>query len=165
MTEKPRWLPPVLKLADRTEKDCLNVLHAVFEKDFKNTHLSFHGLSVWWNRKVLPGQRYEEGFWHLISREEQYTVNRYLDLPPAKRLPWCNPCITHSSEDTVKVWDYLERRHRLRTYVWLKRWDYCVILERRNQRQGQIAWLITAFHVDGPTKKRNLQRRFENREP
>lgn len=164
MTEKPIWLPPMLDLADKPDKDCLAALYAVFKKDFKKTNLSFHGLSVWWNRKVPPGQRYEEGFWHLVSREERYTVTRHLDLPRAKRLPWCNPCITHSSEDNVKVWDYLERQRRLRTYVWLKGWDYCAILERRYQRQGQIAWLITAFHIDGPSKKRNLQRKFENRE-
>ena len=29
---------------------------------------------------------------------------------------------------------------------------------------AKIAWLITAFHVDGSSKKRNLQRKFESRE-
>jgi len=53
---------------------------------------------------------------------------------------------------------------QLRMYVWLEYWDYCVILERWDQQQGQLAWLITAFRVDGPSRKRNLQRKFESRE-
>jgi len=164
VTKKPTWLPPMLNLADKTDKDCLAFLYAVFERDFKKSRLSFQGLPVWWNRRVLRGQRYEEGFWHLVSREERDTANRRLDLPRAKRLPWCNPTITHSGENAVKVWDYLERRHRLRTYVWLEGWDYCVILEHRDQSGKQIAWLVTAFHVDGDSRRRNLGRKFENRE-
>ena len=164
MTEKPWWLPPKLDLTGKVEKECLPILYAVFEKDFKNTELLFCGLPVWWDRKVLPGQHYEEGFWHLVSREEGDTANRRLDPPRAEMLPWCRPSITYSNESSIKVWDYLEHQRRLRTYVWLEHWDYCVILERRNQRRGQIAWLITAFHVDGPSRKRNLQKKFESRE-
>ena len=164
MTEKPWWLPPKLDLTGKVEKECLSILYGIFEKDFKNTALLFCGLPVWWNRKVLPGQCYEEGFWHLVSREERDTTSRQLDVPRAEMLPWCRPSITYSNESSIKVWDYLEHGRRLRTYLWLKHWDYCVILERRNQQQGQIAWLITAFHVDGASRKRNLQRKFESRE-
>ena len=163
MTEKPWWLPPKLDLTGKVEQECLPILYAVFEKDFKNTELLFCGLPIWWDQKVLPGQRHEEGFWHLISREEGDTANRRLDPPRTEMLPWCRPSIIYSAESSIKVWDYIERQRRLRTYVWLEHWDYCVILERRNQRQGQIAWLITAFHVDGPSKKRNLQRKFQSR--
>lgn len=164
MTGKPSWLPPMLDLIGKSEEECLSILYEVFTRDFKSGHLSFRGLPVWWNRKILPQQHYEEGFWHLISREERDTVNRRLDPPRAARLPWCKPVLTNYKANQIKVWNYLEHQHRLRTYVWLEYWDYCIILERRNQRQGQVVWLITAFHVDGPSRKRNLQRKFEKRE-
>jgi hypothetical protein len=164
MTEKPIWLPPMLELANNPQEATLAILYAVFRRDFKNDQLSFRGLPVWWNRRVLPGERYEEGFWHLVSREKRYSVNRHLDLPRAMRLPWCNPCIGNCSDNSITIWNYVEHRSQLRTYIWLTDWDYCVVLERRNHRKGPIAWLITAFHVDGPSKKRNLQRKFENRQ-
>lgn len=163
MTEKPHWLPAMLDLTDKAKEESLPILYEVFTRDLKKNRPSFHGLPVWWNRRVLPGQRYEEGFWHLISKEGQDTVNRRLDLPRAERLPWCKPTITYPDENPVKVWDYLERRHRLRTYVWLENWDYCIVLERRDQSGNQVAWLITAFHVDGPSRRRNLRRKFDRR--
>jgi hypothetical protein len=39
MTEKPIWLPPMLKLADKPDEIYLAILYAVFERDFKNTQL------------------------------------------------------------------------------------------------------------------------------
>jgi len=164
MTEKPRWLPPMLDLTSKSEEKCLSILYKIFTKDFKNGHPSFRGLPVWWNRRILLEPRYEEGFWHLVSREDPGTVNRHLDLPRAERLPWCKPVLTNSDLHLTKVWNYLERGHRLRTYVWLEPWDYCVVLECRSLSGKQIIWLITAFHVDGASTRRNLRRKFEERE-
>ena len=164
MTEKPHWLPAMLDLIGKSEEECLSILYEVFTRDFKNGRPLFCGLPVWWNRRILPQQHYEEGFWHLVSREERDTVNRRLDLPRAERLPWCKPVLTNSDANPIKVWNYLERGHRLRTYVWLEPWDYCVVLEHRNLSGKQIAWLITAFHVDGASRRRNLRRKFGRRE-
>ena len=48
-------------------------------------------------------------------------------------------------------------------YVWLENWDYVLILERRPQKIGEIAFLITAFYIDGDSKKRDLRKKLEKK--
>jgi len=63
----------------------------------------------------------------------------------------------------VKVWDYREAKGRIRTYLWLESFDYVVILEKRKQRIGMVAFLITAFYVEGESRKRSLTSKYSKR--
>ena len=62
------------------------------------------------------------------------------------------------------VFDYEEGNDRIRTYLWVHEADYVVILEKR-ERSGRInAYsLVTAFVLDGPSRKRDMQRKYDNR--
>ncbi|MGH7598766.1 MAG: hypothetical protein ACREOI_20625 [bacterium] len=141
----------------------LAMLYSIFDTDFKQTKRFFEGRPVWWDRRILAGDRYEEGFWHLITKTDQSTNERLLDPRRAERLPWCGPTISNSADQAIKVWDFQESGGRLRTYVWLEERDYVIILEKRQQRLGEIAFLITAFHVDGDSRRRNLKAKYEKR--
>jgi len=163
MTSRPDWLPSMLSLSG-TWEEILSELYALFDKDFKQSKLNFKDHIVWWNRRILPGERYEEGFWHLITREDRSTGERLPDFRRAERLPWCGPIITHSDDTAAKVWDYREGTGQLRTYIWLEDWDYCVILEKVARGKKKVALLITAFYVDGPLRRRSLRRKFAKRE-
>jgi hypothetical protein len=57
------------------------------------------------------------------------------------------------------MWDYEEGRRRVRTYLWLREYDYAVILEKR---KGHY-YLITAYYVDGDSNRRSLRRKYEQR--
>jgi hypothetical protein len=162
MTPRPKWLPEIVSVNGEW-KAVLKRLYAIFDVDFKQTRREFEGRHVWWDRTVLPGERYEEGFWHLITRADKAAGERFLDPRRAERLPWCGPTVSHSSDVSIKVWDYKEGSGRVRTYVWLENWDYVIILEKRRQRVGEIAFLITAYHVDGESQRRNLNSKFSNR--
>lgn len=72
---------------------------------------------------------------------------RTFDPRRAERLPWCGLTISNSKDPFVTVWDYMEGGGRIRTYIWLETLDYVVILEKRRQRIGTIAFLVTAYHV------------------
>jgi len=49
-------------------------------------------------------------------------------------------------------------------YLWLENWDYVIVLEKRQLRGGRnIAFLITAFYVEGERTRRNLRRKYESR--
>lgn len=72
--------------------------------------------------------------------------------------------IRNSHHDAVKVWDFRERNGGLRTYLWLEEWDYAVVLEKRPHRIGEIAFLITAFYLGFPRSRRNLARKYQERE-
>ena len=172
MNATPSWLPPMICM-DGVWKDVLAILYEVFDRDFKQGKLSFAGRPVWWDRTVRPGDQYEEGFWHLITREDTVTEDRLPDFRRAKRLPWCVPTIRHHTDAAVLVWDYkeaggkinTEEGGKINTYVWLEQMDYVIILRKRQQRIGEVAFLITAYHVDGPSRRRTLRRKHERRCP
>ena len=162
MNAHPSWLPPIINV-DGNPVLIFQKLYQFFESDFKERIPCFQGRDVWFDRKVEPGDQYEEGFWHLITRKDYATGDRLLDNRRAERLPWCAPSINHSEEPLIKIWDYEEGNGKIRTYLWLESYDYLIILEKRKVRDFEIAFLITAFYIDGDSKRRNLAKKFENK--
>ena len=79
------------------------------------------------------------------------------------------PAILHPSGPAVKVWGYRKGNGRIRTYVWLEDLDYVVVLQKRpvRTRRGPIAiaFLVTAFHLDGEGSRRWFRRSYEARCP
>lgn len=132
--EKPHWLPSIVTV-DGEWNHVLSILYGIFDKDIKQAKRFIQGKPVQ-DRRILEGEQYEEGFWHLISKDDQKTKDRLFDPRRAERLPWCGHTITNSDDSAVKVWDFKEANGRLRTYVWLEDWDYVLILEKRPQKSG-----------------------------
>lgn len=91
------------------------------------------------------------------------TKERLFDPRRGERLPWCGPTISNAADGAVKVWDYMEASGGLRTYVWLEGWDYVIVLEKRQMRVGEVVFLITAFYVDGDSRRRSLRGKYERR--
>ena len=164
MPNMPHWLPAIVSV-NGVWTEVLARLYGVFEADFKRIRLLFDGRPVWWDRRILPGEAYEEGFWHLITKADLNTSARLLDPRRAERLPWCGPVIANSADGAVTVWDFEEANGHVRTYLWLQEWDYVVVMEKRQQRVSEVAFLITAFHVDGESSRRNLGRKYQSRRP
>ena len=157
----PGWLPALVSLNGEPDK-VFAMLYGIFHADFHCTALRFKGLPVWWDRRVVDPP-YEEGFWHLITRKDYGTGDRLLDFRRAERLPWGGPTISNCGNGCVKAWDYEERDRRIRTYLWLEPHDYVVILEKKTMRTGTIAFLVTAFHVDGKQRREDLERKYQKR--
>lgn len=162
MNTYPAWLPLLLELSGEWE-DIIVCLYEVFETDFIRGRPTFERYPVWWDRRILPGDTYEEGFWHLITKDDPITKERLPDWPRAKRLPWCAPTIRNSKDIIVKDFDYLESNGKIRTYLWLENLDFAVILEKRQKRWGWIAFLITAFYIDGESRRRYIRCKYNNR--
>ena len=53
----------------------------------------------------------------------------------------------------------------MRIYLWLEQYEYVIILERKAKRLGMVAFLVTAFHVDGPQRREGLERKYRKRQP
>jgi hypothetical protein len=121
-------------------------------------------VAVWWDRRFLNKDSHEEGFWHLTTREDKTTGDRLLDTPRAKRLRWCRATIDNATSPDVLAFDYEEGNGKIRTYLWVHEADYVVILEKRQKNGRAIAYsLVTAFVLDGPSRKRDMQRKYDNR--
>jgi hypothetical protein len=157
----PQWLPETVSV-NGDPHEVFAMLYAIFDADFRSATPKFRTMPVWWDRRVVDAP-YEEGFWHLITRTDYCTGERLMDFRRAERLPWCGPTITNCGDGCVKVWDYDEDDGRVRTYVWLEPHDYVVILEKKAKRVGTVAFLVTAFHLDGNQKRENLRHKFQKR--
>lgn len=157
----PAWLPPTANVNGEPHKVFAR-LYEIFDTDFRVANLHFKSMPLWWDRRVLDPP-YEEGFWHLITRKDHTSGDRLLDFRRAERLPWCGPTISNCADSCVKVWRYEEGDRRIRTYVWLEASDYVVILEQKLRGPRVIAYLVTAFHVDGSRKRADLDRKYRNR--
>jgi hypothetical protein len=161
MPMKPAWLPNILSLDGVWEKT-LARLYAIFEQDFIINHCFFEDKPVWWDTNKYD-DKYDEGFWHIITKDYQDIANRSPDFERARRLPWCAPTISNSYDPAVKCWDYREPNKKVRTYVWLVQWDYVIILEKQKRRIGIIAFIVTAYHVDGSSTRKKLAQKYEQR--
>ena len=160
MDGAPEWLPEMLNVKQPWPK-LLQLLYHVFCDDFIMNAPSFEGMRVNYNDRILE-QPYPEGFWHLITIDEA-GHGRVPDYRRAERLPWCAPVISHCEERCILVWDYLERKEVVRTYIWLDKLDYVVVLQKATAKTWYRVKLITAFHVDGDSRRANLRRKYENR--
>lgn len=161
----PGWLPELVD-TNGSWDEILSRLYAVFESDFKNGKPRFNGLPVWWDRRRLDGDPHEEGFWHLVTRDDKTTGDRLLDTHRAQRLTWCRAVIGNSNDAEVLVFDYEEGSGRIRTYLWVHQHDYVVILEKVVRKKKAIAYLlVTAFCLDGPSRRQAMQKKYDNRQP
>ena len=99
----------------------------------------------------------------MTTRTDKATGNRLLDTPRAKRLRWCRATIDYAGPPDVLVFDYEEGNRKIRTYLWVHKADYVVILEKREKNGRVNAYsLVTAFFLDGPSRRRDMQRKYDN---
>jgi len=171
MSKSPHWLPDMI-CVDGDFKQVLSRLYNIFHSDFIEHTPHLDSMEVWHNRTVKPGETYEEVFWHLIEREHDKQGSRSFDPRRAERLPWCAPALNNSQQPQVRYWICDE--HRKQTcYVWLEDYDYAVVLQKRilprkvvngiDKPARTIAFLKTAYHVDGESRRRYFRRKYEER--
>lgn len=163
----PAWLPELLDVNGEPQQ-VFEALYQVFRLDFVDAPSRFRRCPVWFDRKILPDDDKEEGFWHLVTRDDYGVGARLLDPRRAERLAWCGATLRFENEPELVVWDYLEGKGKCHTYLWLRDWDYVVILHRRtltNRKTGQefdVFHLVTAFYVD-KRKRADLEGRYRRR--
>jgi hypothetical protein len=161
MADQPPWLPSLASVSGSRDQ-VISDLHQAFLTDFEHATCMCMGLPVLWDHSPTPEGKYELGFWHLITRLDERTKQRYFDPRRAERLPWCAPLLANATDADVLTWNSRER-NRIRTYVWLRTNDYVVVLELRTQDVGEVFWLVTAYHVDGKDGRKRLQRSYDRR--
>jgi hypothetical protein len=99
-----------------------------------------------------------------VTRDDKQTGERLLETPRAKRLAWCRATIDRCGAAEVLVFDYLEGDGKVRTYLWVKDADYVVILERTLRKRKAVAFmLVTAFPLDGKSRRRAMEKKYEKR--
>lgn len=158
----PAWLPPLLD-TDGDWQRIVARLYAAFCEDFNPCNLTLNGLPVTCDMRRCEDGR-EEGFWHLITGFDQDACERLVETERARRLAWCGAVIRNAGDDAILEWRYWEKGG-LRTYLWLVPEDYVVVLQGAPPKRPRRYVLVTAFHLSGQSQLRNMQRRYDNREP
>ncbi len=128
--------------------------------------------------KALSPHRKDSLFWHLTTRsvkkikiprrkkkfypagQAYIDDGRYPDLRRCERLPWVRASIEKAGEPEVLAWDYEEGDLTIKTYVWLKDYDFTVIMKRFPDNKRR---LITSFYVDKSYKRKDFERKYANR--
>lgn len=168
MIENPNWLPDMLNL-DGEWSIILDKLFEIFNRDFTNSKPRYNDLPIWWNRRKIDDDK-DEGFWHLITNDEK-TVHNKIDRIPdydrARRLPWCRAVIENAHDTYVTIFEYLEGQVKnnkpdIRTYLWLKDWDYVVILAK-NTKPIEHYYIVTTFYLNYISSIRRINNKYKNR--
>ncbi len=158
------WLPEIVS-TDGDPREVYKYLYDVFLNDFVNSRPNLRDAPIFWDRTIKEGRAYPEGFYHLV--EIKRTPNspkddRIFDPRRAERIKWFRAIIDNVDSDEVLCFDYQEKEGKVNTYLWLKDYDYLAVFQRKSFRIGPVYFLVTAFYVDGESKRRNLLRKYRN---
>ena len=157
MTAFPEWLPAMVSV-NPWNIETFNILYEIFERDFKHTRPVYENRTIGVSSAMEDGK--EKVFWHITHKDDKDTQQRLPDFARSARLPWVKSIIEHAQESEVLAWDYKESGNRVNTYVWLKDYDFLVIL---NKNKNGRRWLVTAYCIQYPSYRRKLERKYQQR--
>lgn len=171
----PDWLPEMASVNPWTAVT-YELLYGIFCRDIRDGVLKYAGYDVWIFRDIEDGK--ETLFWHLTSRQKKAQKvprrkrkilppdleitdqERLPDLRRCERLPWVKPIIEHPVDPEVLAWDYEEGDQTIKTYVWIKDYDFVVIMKKFPNGKRR---LITSFYVDSHYKREDFLRKYADR--
>jgi hypothetical protein len=93
----------------------------------------------------------------IIDPKQHYNI--YLDLKDTR-----GAAKVRKLHEALCNAQYLESGNKVRTYLWLEVSDCVVILEKTTRRGKDVAYfLVTAFHLDGASRRKAMRRKYDNR--
>ena len=157
VTLYPAWLPELLQV-DPWTGHTFEILYEIFTRDFKISRPHFQGYEVWFFPEMDEGK--EKIFWHLTHQDDEEAGVRLPDPRRSERLPWVRCLIENPERQEVIWWDYREASGDIHTYIWLKEYDFVVVMKK--YRDGKRR-LISAFHISYSHTRRSLEKKYNRR--
>lgn len=158
MIVPPAWLPAMFSMSPWS-KELMESLYALFLRDFVHNPARYYGNEVWFFPEKDRGK--ELIFWHLVEREDSPgSGTRVVDFRRSERLPWARPMLDNVEQPEILSWDYEEGDGDIHSYVWLKEFDYLIVMKRYKDGRRR---LITAHWVEYESKCRNLLKKYGKR--
>ena len=160
MDSLPDWLEPLVCLEDfgGDTETYIDHLFTIFTRDFVTTKPQYNGNPVFHDRGIEDDK--PRSFTHITTEEDRGTKQRVISLRRCERIPWIKAIIEHADDPAILVWEKEQatsRRWATRTYFFLEKGDFLVILEQL--RNGHS--IITAIYVDNPNQKRRHLEEYE----
>jgi hypothetical protein len=91
---------------------------------------------------------------------DNQTALRLTDPRRSERLPWVKKMIENAREDEILAWDYMEAKGKVNTYIWLKDYDFLVLMKKYPDGRRR---LLTSFYIDYPNYRRKLEKKYARR--
>ena len=157
MKPLPDWLPSMVSVTPWTSKT-FEMLYEIFKRNFKISQPLFEGVPVWTFPEKDSGK--EVIFWHLTHRQDEETGERLPDPRRSERLPWVRKMIENARKDEILVWDYMEAKGTVNTYIWLKDYNFLVLMKKYPDGRRR---LLTSFYIDYPNYRRKLEKKYARR--
>ena len=157
MSDLPIWLPEMVSVNPWTQ-ETFDILYVIFSRDFKDSQTIYKEHIVWFFPEMEDGK--ELIFWHLTHREDKDSGERLPDLRRCERLTWVKSMISNSEKHEVWAWDYKEGDGSIKTYIWLKDFDFLVLMKKYPDGSRR---LITSYYIDYPHKRRKLEKKYRRR--
>lgn len=160
------WLPDLLEYDDIYPNLEIydNAVYNIFKCDFIDSSPTFNGLKVAIRKNPLVNGR-EQTYYHITSKDYDYSNNRYLDKLRCERIRWVRQIIEHfdcnkqSCLDCngIKAWSTHHVRNQVRIKILFPEKRYVVILEQR----PTYYILVTAYYLEYDHAIRKLLKEFE----
>lgn len=157
----PDFLPDLLNL-NGEHNEIIEYLYSIFRRDFIECITEYNLLPVKYDSNILPnGQGKEEGFWHLITKENKIIGGRFFDNHRARHLHWIKLLLVNSEREGIYTfkYDYGNSAKGIRTFIWLKNYGYVIVM-REFRRSCMI---ITAYPIEYDNYRKDIQRMYDNR--
>lgn len=163
--------PQLLEIAHLNSYERRASLSGVFKRDIENNDaFQFR------TKQVRPIKK--EGqvamdilFNHLLTREDRDDKGtplgtRSFEMARSERLHWIKHHIDERKTKRTEVFSYTDRidhKDVIRTYIYDIGEQYVVILEP--QRSQKDYYLLTAYHLNEPGGKRQIEKKFKKKLP
>jgi hypothetical protein len=157
MSDLPDWLHELILIEPWTV-ETFDILYTIFENDFKVSRPKIDGVDIWFFPEKEDGK--ETIFGHLTQRKDLKSGERLPDFRRCERLRWVRCIIENEAKPEIQRWDYIEADKSTHTYLWLKNWDFVVILKKYPNGERR---LLTSFWVEFESTKRNFNSKYEKR--
>ena len=160
MDSFPKWLGPLIRLEDfqGNVSNYLEHVFSVFIKDFVESAPVFKGNKVFHDNHDDDGK--PAAFVHITTEDDHDSGERVICLRRCERISWIRSIIEHADDPSVLVWEKdqkTDKRRAIRTYLFLEKQDFLVILQRI--KYGH--YMITAIYVDNPGQKKKHLKAYE----
>lgn len=155
---------------DEILKDYHERAYLVFKEDLMKREIKFNDMPVR-VREIPIEDNKVQGFFHVISEQDKKSKIRLYKEERVKYIPLISKMITgfekckHCTEicPKIKIWTapYLGKPSIPRVKIFFEKYDYIVILEKRNSYYQ----LVTAYVVDRKDRREDLLKEYEKYKP
>ena len=161
--------PNLLELNHLSPANRRIILREIFDRDIANNNFfKFR------SKPIRPTKKEGEIpmdtlFNHLTTRNDKdengkKLKSRLFEIHRSRRLHWVKVRIEEFKNENVEVFSYedrVERKDKIRTYIYDKNEEYVVILEPF--RTTNDYYLLTAYHLNEPGGKKQIKKKLKNK--